>query len=526
MSMDLSRLRSTPDHLTVDFGNGFRPLAQAQVTVDTISDGNGFAIILRAPHVEPCALRLRWNLPVREETRCLGDAWERGYGDLEWRGLVPERILPWYALLHDGQALHGVGVATGGGAFAAWQVDEAGITLNLDVRNGGQGVRLGNRALHVATVVVRIGTSDEDEFFAAQSFCRLLCLSPRLPTQPVYGINDWYYAYSHNSADTVLRDGESLAKLSAGLSNRPYHVIDAGWSGSGPCSGGPWTANAKFPDMTGLAQAMRQQGSIPGLWVRPLLYADDIDPTLTLARQHQASPGEVVLDPSLPEVLTLAENLMRTVASWGYGLIKHDFSTFDVCGQWGFQMGARPTFDGWRLGDDSLTTAEALRNFYQALRRGAGESLLIGCNTIGHLSAGLFEISRTGDDTSGKVWERTRKMGPNTLAMRMPQHGTFHAVDADCVGLTPHVAWALNRQWLDVLARSGTPLFISPDPAAMRVEQTSAVKSAFAIAACLRDTSRPLDWRQTTQPRRWQHADGQQTYAWQAAEGAMIPCPP
>ena len=44
---------------------------------------------------------LRWNRPV-VPGRVLGDHWERGYGDLEWRGIVPERVLPWFFLHHDG----------------------------------------------------------------------------------------------------------------------------------------------------------------------------------------------------------------------------------------------------------------------------------------------------------------------------------------------------------------------------------------------------------------------------------------
>lgn len=524
--MDLSPLLSTPDHLSVDLGAGFRPLAGSGVSIDTQAGADGMAVLLRAATAEPCAVRLRWQVAIADTTTCLGDAWERGYGDLEWRGLVPERVMPWYVLLHDGEVLHGVGVATGGASFAAWQVDEAGITLVLDVRCGGSGVRLGARTLHAATVRVRSGRGGEDEFAAAQAFCRLLCPAPRLPTVPVYGLNDWYYAYSHNSAETVRRDGALLAELTVGLRNRPCHLIDAGWSGSGPCSGGPWVGNAKFPNLPGLATTMADQGSVPGLWVRPLLHDQTIDPRLIHPAASDRTAAEVALDPSLPEVQELATGLMRQVTGWGFRVIKHDFTTFDLCGQWGFQMGSRPTRDGWRLGNDGITTAEAVVAYYRAIRRGAGAALVLGCNTIGHLSAGLFEISRTGDDTSGKVWERTRRMGPNTLAMRMPQHGTFHAVDADCVGLTTAVPWELNRQWLDVLARSGTPLFVSPDPAALGPEQRAAVQAAFAVAAVPRPVSRPLDWRQTTQPRRWAHADGEANYSWQAAEGALAVCPP
>ena len=111
--------------------------------------------------------------------------------------------------------------------------------------------------------------------------------------------------------------------------------------------------------------------------------------------------------------------------------------------------------------------------------------MLIGCNTIGHLSAGIFEVSRTGDDTSGKEWDRVRKMGVNTLAFRMPQHGAFFAVDADCVGQTAanSIPWEKNRQWLDLLAHSGTPLFVSFKRGSVTPEQERASRSPWPSPA-------------------------------------------
>lgn len=49
------------------------------------------------------------------------------------------------------------------------------------------------------------------------------------------------------------------------------------------------------------------------------------------------------------------------------------------------------------------------------------------------------------------------EMGINTLAFRMLQQGTFYGADADCVGITEHIDWNKNRQWMEVLAESGTP---------------------------------------------------------------------
>jgi alpha-galactosidase len=129
--------------------------------------------------------------------------------------------------------------------------------------------------------------------------------------------------------------------------------------------------------------------------------------------------------------------------------------------------------------------------------------MLLGCNTVGHLAAGLFELQRIGDDTSGRDWTRTRKMGVNTLAFRAAQHGSFFAIDADCVGLTKQIPWNLNRQWLDLLARSGTPLFVSAAPDALGEEQRAAIKQAFAVAAKQGPLLEPVDWLRNNEPEEW-----------------------
>ena len=80
---------------------------------------------------------------------------------------------------------------------------------------------------------------------------------------------------------------------------------------------------------------------------------------------------------------------------------------------------------GWSFTDRGRTTAEIVRALYEAIRASAGPAELIGCNTIGHLGAGLFELQRIGDDTSGNEWSRTRKMGVNTLAFRLAGAARF-----------------------------------------------------------------------------------------------------
>jgi alpha-galactosidase len=124
-------------------------------------------------------------------------------------------------------------------------------------------------------------------------------------------------------------------------------------------------------------------------------------------------------------------------------------------------------------------------------------------------------MQRTGDDTSGRQWERTRRMGVNTLGFRLPQHGTWFTLDADMVGITDDVPWPLMRQWLSVLAHSGTATIVAAGPPARGPEQMAALRDAFAIAAAGGSGAKPLDWLDNTAPQRW----GATRYDWSGPEG-------
>lgn len=227
------------------------------------------------------------------------------------------------------------------------------------------------------------------------------------------------------------------------------------------------------------------------------------------------SGREMTLDLSVPEVLGIIGGDIAKIKSWGYRLIKHDFTTFDIFGKWGFEFG-EDFADGLIFSDKTRTTAEIIKDMYRTIRHAAGEDIaIIGCNTLSHLSAGFFEIQRTGDDTSGTDFSRTRTMGVNSLAFRMPQHGSFYAADADCVGITTKINFAENKKWLDVLAKSGTPLFVSIEAAAYTDEVRNAVREAFRLASENTTPSEPLDWEQTEIPSLWRSAYGTDKYEWQ-----------
>lgn len=480
------------------------------INVNLNQDNEHLAIFLTAQTSKVKWIKLRWNnLSWDKNVRFLGDAWERGYGDMEWKGMNPNRFMPWYFCAKSEAKSICYGVKVRPSAMCFWQVDSLGITLFLDVRCGGSGVNLKGRVIKLADVIA-CEMRDCTSFEAMQEFCGQMCEDPILPKYPVYGSNNWYYAYGKSSESEILADCDYILNLTKDIENKPYMVIDDCWQEHhrlNEYNGGPWTkGNEKFPDMKALADKLVQKGVRPGIWVRLLLNEDE-----NIKNEWRLSHNNCI-DPTNPEALNYIKEDIKRICNWGYTLIKHDFSTFDLFGKWGFQMSPLVTDDGWHFYDDSLTSAEVVKLLYKAILDASveasnGETLILGCNTIGHLGAGYMHINRTGDDTSGVDWERTRFMGVNTLAFRLPQHGKFYEIDADCVGIDGGISWSMNKQWADVLAKSGTPLFISVRPNILDETEKQELHEILKVASKQEHHVIPVDWEETTCPEHWQDKD-------------------
>ena len=480
------------------------------INVKLNQDNEHLAIFLTAQTSKVKWIKLRWNnLSWDKNIRFLGDAWERGYGDMEWKGMNPNRFMPWYFCAKSEAKSVCYGVKVRPSAMCFWQVDSLGMTLFLDVRCGGSGVNLKGRVIKLADVIA-CEMRDCTSFEAMQEFCGQMCEDPILPKYPVYGSNNWYYAYGKSSESEILADCDYILNLTKDIENKPYMVIDDCWQEHhrlNEYNGGPWTkGNEKFPDMKALADKLVQKGVRPGIWVRLLLNEDE-----NIKNEWRLSHNNCI-DPTNPEALNYIKEDIKRICNWGYTLIKHDFSTFDLFGKWGFQMSPLVTDDGWHFYDDSLTSAEVVKLLYKAILDASveasnGETLILGCNTIGHLGAGYMHINRTGDDTSGVDWERTRFMGVNTLAFRLPQHGKFYEIDADCVGIDGGISWSMNKQWADVLAKSGTPLFISVRPNILDETEKQELHEILKVASKQEHHVIPVDWEETTCPEHWQDKD-------------------
>jgi len=514
MAMDFAAL-TTPDEVLLD---GRTDASRVVV------NGDGRILLSGGTASQ---VKLVWKTALGAETRVLGGMWERTYGDSAWERVdAPTKprdgSFAWYFLANDTRRTDGYGVRVQPNAFACWQAFPDRIELTLDVRAGSDPVELGSRTLEVCRLVSRKGLADESAFAAGRAFCRMMCPKPRLPAAPVYGYNDWYCAYGRNSATNFLADAAALVGFlddparGPRVANRPFLVVDDGWQfrrtteASEP--GVRWAShNATWGmAMDEFARRVKALDARPGLWYRPFV--------------PEAGCRAGAVDPTDPKWARQIREEMARFADWGFELVKIDFITFDWNQVWGYELGASPVKKPLpRWNDRTRTTAEVVRSLYGVMREAAGDRMcIIGCNAIDHFAAGLFELQRTGDDTSGREWERTRKMGPNTLGMRAIHNGTFYQCDGDCVGLVKagDVPWHLNRQWLELVGRSGTSLFTSwkrvltDDPDVRRW-----LGDMWRCNAAPHATAEPLDWLETVRPRRWRFDSGVRTFDWDEPAG-------
>lgn len=516
-----------PDYITIETDNhtyvssSHNPIVNIEQTCVEFCDCNGHEDILLTSNDAVKSIKLRWTYQFTKKTRFLSDAWERGYGDLEWKGMSGRRFMPWYFIATCNGNTQGFGVKVRPSAMCYWQVDTQGITLFLDVRCGGDPVLLQGRTLPVAQIVC-LESNTASSYELATEFCRKMCDDPIFPDFPVYGSNNWYYAYGDSSEEEILSDTDYILDLTKGATNPPYMVIDDCWQEHhrlNEYNGGPWReGNRKFPDMKGLAEKLTKKGVRPGIWMRLLQNEDE-----SIPNEWRLSHNDC-LDPSHPDAMEYIRQDVARICNWGFTLIKHDFSTYDLFGKWGFEMNPLVTVDGWHFYDRSKTSAEIVIHLYEEIYKASrvNNAIIIGCNTIGHLGAGLMQINRTGDDTSGINWERTRRIGVNTLAFRLPQHETFYHVDADCVGIAGNIPWELNRQWADAIAQSGSPLFVSAKPGLLTEEEKEDLHQIMLIASEQKVHKVPLDWEDTDCPEIWGESDDIITYNWYETTGAKF----
>ncbi|MGZ3777991.1 MAG: hypothetical protein ACXVI9_10520, partial [Mucilaginibacter sp.] len=286
---------NVPERVWVKLGDQWYPASSSNgvyiykdIQVRFKQSGDALSIHVVSPSSPLNAVKLQWDFDMPPVSKILGDSLERSYGDLAWR-LNNSFSSPWYMLVNDGQETSCFGVKTGCSTLCSWMAIGTGVEMIMDTNSGGVGVMLGARELHAADIVTAKSAAAETPFTTLQRFCKMMCPNPRLPKQPVYGINDWYFAYGNNSADLIKKITGLMTGLAPDTNNRPFSVIDAGWATYSPLLPGDGgfmddfsKPNDKFKDMAVMAADIKKLGMRPGLWTRPLCAKHDDKPSLLL----------------------------------------------------------------------------------------------------------------------------------------------------------------------------------------------------------------------------------------------------
>ena len=204
------------------------------LTVTLEKSKTGIQVFIRSPNVSLEKVILNWITPDKTKSTVLNDHWERTYGDISWHPTKSEEMLPWYFMEIEGDETFGFGVKTGTNSFCSWNIGINNLALHLDTRSGGNGVKLGDRKLKAAEIVTISSNTGETVFQTTQRFMGLMCPVARMPADPVYGINDWYFSYGNNSEKLILEHTSLMSPMAEGLNNKPFSVIDAGWFATSP----------------------------------------------------------------------------------------------------------------------------------------------------------------------------------------------------------------------------------------------------------------------------------------------------
>lgn len=258
---------------------------------------------------------------------------------------------------------------------------------------------------------------------------------PRLRHDPVP--TGWCSWYCFGPGVTARNITDNLDWIAKNIPALRYIQIDDGYQ--------PWmgdwldTGKAFGGGVQGVLREIRDRGFEPAIWVAPFIASEQS----RLFREHpewfvkddQGRPLRsdrvgfggwrlgpwYALDGTHPEAQRWLENLFRTMRrEWGCTYFKLD-ATY-----WG-------TLPGGHRYDPKATRVEAYRRGMEAIRRGAGDALIMGCNHPIWPSLGLVHASRSSLDIE-RSWASFTSIGRENL-LRGWQNGRLWWNDPDCVVL-------------------------------------------------------------------------------------------
>ncbi len=256
---------------------------------------------------------------------------------------------------------------------------------------------------------------------------------PRLKHDPVpVGWCSWYCFGPEVTAGNVKDNTDWIA---ANMPELKYIQIDDGYQ---PWMGDWLDAGTAFGgDVSKVLKQIKSKKLEPAIWVAPFVAS----PESKLFREHpdwmvKDENGQplradkrgfggwrlgpwYVLDGTNPQVQQYFIHLFKTMhEQWGVTYFKLDAN------YWG------AIFDGVHY-DKNASRIEAYRRGMEAIRKGAGDAFLLGCNHPVWPSLGLIHGSRSSMDIERK-WTSFRDIGRENM-LRGWQNGRLWWNDPDCI---------------------------------------------------------------------------------------------
>ena len=286
---------------------------------------------------------------------------------------------------------------------------------------------------------------DLEEFFVASGqrndvLRRVAASIEKNHPQPIFhpeptGWCSWYCFGPRVTSQNVLDNLDAIADRLPALK---YIQIDDGYQ----AAMGDWLSTGKAfgGDILGVLKEIRRRGFEPAIWVAPFVAEQNSQ----VFREHpewflQDNSGQPLasntvsfggwrrgpwyaIDGTHPGAQKHLEDVFRTMRrDWGCTYFKMDANF------WG-------ALHGGRHHDRAATRIEAYRRGMEAIRRGAGDAFLLGCNHPIWPSFGLIHGSRSSDDIK-RTWAKIRGVARQTM-FRNWQNGRLWWNDPDAIVLT------------------------------------------------------------------------------------------
>jgi alpha-galactosidase len=339
-------------------------------------------------------------------------------------------------------------------------------------------------------LMVTDGT-DRDALFAAVARRASANHPPLRTSAPPTGWCSWYCFGPRVTAEQVRANLEAIAATTPGLK---YIQIDDGYQ---PAMG-DWleTGSAFGGHVQDVLATIRARGFQPAIWVAPFiaekasrLFQDHPDwfvmdeAGAPLASDRVTFGGWrrgpwYAIDGTHPGAQNHLEHVFRTMRrDWGCTYFKLDANF------WG-------ALHGGRFHDPRATRIEAYRRGMEAVRRGAGDAFLLGCNHPIWPSLGLIHGSRSSNDIK-RSWDRVTTTARQNLC-RNWQNGRLWWNDPDAVVLTGDLTLEEARFHATAIFASGGMILSGDDLTAIaadRLAMLEALQPPTGVAARFLDDS-------------------------------------